>query len=197
VLSSFIAKDDRLEYNGDDNIRSAYNFIRESIMDSKIPVCMPIGFKLLTSTSTGVTAIDREVNCMESMLAVSGNVRDILFVGRTNWLVQSDYLTGEINTGNAKFNSQGEYNVEAVDKGIHLLTAIERIQIAFYVKRDCGYKSMAENVELVGDDGYFPLNTTFSLLSYINVFPLSDNIIRVSYKRGMTPFILNKILKGE
>jgi hypothetical protein len=197
MLSAFVAKDSVLEYTGPDSLKVAYDEIRTAIMDSGIPVRMPIGFTIISATSVGVMAIERESGCMESMPAVSSNVRDILFIGNTNQYVQSKWINGEMTTGNAEFTSQEDTKVDVADTSTHILTSTEKIMIAFYVKRDCGYKSMEENAKIIGEKGYFPLNTTFSLLPYINVLPFTSNGIRVIYKKGMTPMLFNRILKGE
>jgi hypothetical protein len=197
MLSSFIAKDSVIEYTGTAPLRAAYNEIREAIMDANIPVKMPIGFTLLSSGSSGVSAIEREAGCMESMSAVASNIRDILFVGDTNQYVQSVQIEGPITTGNANFYSQEDNPVEVVDKNIYVLTSTTKVKVVFFVEKGCGYKTMEESARAISDKGYFPLNTSFSLLHYIHVLPFDGRAINVRYSKGMTSEIFNRILKGE
>jgi hypothetical protein len=198
MLCNFIAEKSKITYTGEEPLRAAYSEIREAIMDGRIDIHMPIGFKLLSHTSMGLTAIDREVNCMESMPTISVSVKDMLFVGMCNCWVQSKMLTGRISAGNADFTSQGgEVAMEVVDKSVHLLTAIEPIQIALYMEHAHGYKSMEENAATVKDSGYFALSTTFSLFPYVQIRPFNGSEISVVYKRGMTPELFNRVLKGE
>lgn len=196
MLDLFVVRGNEIEAPGVP-IKEAYYELRTAIMDAKIPVSMPIGFKIVTPNSLdSITAVERNSACLESMVAISTNVKDILFVGEHGIWVQSEPLLGQITTGNAAFRSNDKQEVEAVDKTVLMLTAVEQLRIRFFVYTAMGYHSMEENSSVMGENGFFPLNTSHSLLSYIRVLPFDGKSIRVVYKRGMTADIFARILKG-
>lgn len=190
-----------ISYEGD--FTEAYTKFRKAIMDAELPVTMPIGFKIVTDNSMDRTsAIVRNDAALESMVAVSCNVKDIVMVGTADHGVQSNRFEGIGTTGNLTFVSNAKPTVQVIDKTQHIVTAISPLLVRFFVNKAAGYHSMEENAKIIkkgteairNSQSYFPLNTTHSLESYIKVLPMADNQIRVRYTRGMTADLFQQII---
>lgn len=178
------------------SLESGYREFREAIMDGKIPVYMPIGFSLNTPKNVSPTsAIDRNVCCQESMVAIATNVSNLIFIGNISNKITCQEMDGEITTGNASWRSGGKHECKPINPNQHLLTAIAPMSIEFIMNKGTGYHSMAENSKIIGKTICFPLNTSHTLIEYVRVLPLMKNYIEIQYINGMTPETLTQIFK--
>lgn len=180
------------------DVRSAHALFRETILDGKVPVTMPIGFSIISpQTLSLTTAVGRNPSCQEATVAIAANVSGIIFVGANDNIVQSDEATGAITTGSATWKCKGTKNCTPICKDTYLFTGIRPVSIKFFVHQNAGFHPMSENADIIKKSTFFPLNTVHTLIDYVRVLPAYSNGIEVRYYNGMTPELFQRIWNEE
>lgn len=175
-------------------LREGHARLRRVILDGELPITMPVGFALNSPRNTSfISAIDRNHCCQESMIAVAANVANIILVGDMGNIVDIEEQVGVITTGNARWRSMGRYDCRPINPDQHMFTATDPMSVKFVVNKATGYRSMAENAAIIGNDTYFPLNTVHTLTDYIRILPTIEDCIEVRYFYGMTPALFQSI----
>lgn len=195
VFNNIQVRGNRIEVPGKDLVSGYYEF-RRAIMDGEIPVSMPVGFYLNSPKNVSpTTAVDRNHSCQESMVAISANVSNLIFIGNVGKEVSTEEQEGVITTGNATWKSNGRKECYPVNPDQHIMTATAPMAIRFTMLRGTGFHSIADNAKMLGKETWFPLSTSHTLIEYVRVLPLLHNYIEVQYVNGMTADTLQQILQ--
>ena len=180
-----------------------YRHFREMIMDGKLPIKKPIGFKIESVTGMNIaSAVHRNALCAESMATIATAVKELIFVGDMNSWVKSDQHEGAV-TSNLRLTSKDGKPVTVVNKDLYLYTAVEEVCLSFFVLKAAGFQSMKENAKYMEDRvsngaiAFFPMHTYHTLGNHVFVYPYTkgDTTIRVRYANGMTSELFSKIIE--
>lgn len=183
-----------------------YKSFLENVVDSKIPILKPIGFKI-TNASSGIVSskLNKNTDCTESIVTISSRIRELIFLGKPNDYVRTEACEGDIFSDIGMVSGETTL-IEALDPNLCLCTALEGIVLTFFVKRQSGIGTMEENARCIRESqarlgiqsgvSFFPLHTYHTLNTHVMVLPFTegDSTFRVRYARGMTAERFDRIL---
>lgn len=197
ILNELKVTDRGIMCRSEQERKLVHKFIREAVMDRRIPVYKVTGVAITSLTAKSVytaSQIARNKQIGESYVELAVNMLDKTFIVTNNDTLTADLHVGENSLPKVQFKA---YNKEAkcfytnpklcrvIDGNVGMKIAIER---------STGYKSMAQNSETL-KSGFFPCNTDFSINDFVRVLPVVDGIyVPIKFFNGFDVDMFNALL---
>lgn len=177
----------------------AFKFLREAVMDARIPVTKIIGFSLTCSTEyTRITAEGRTGLTLESLVQIATNFTDKILAQDVPNIIACNIPKGRLTADKTLTNFTGfDFNFLYTESEI--LSATQDLSLYLFTLTSTGYRTMLDNsdtmrrIDRENSSSYFPIASYHSLSDFIRFTPF-DGHIHYRFYHGATPSLLKASL---
>lgn len=170
------------------DIKKVYEYLEQAVLDGLIPIYRPIAFRLNNGVDTQHTNINRNFQCLESMLAIAGRLQTILFKDLESLIVKTNPVKGKFTT-DMDFKCRGQ-KISCITKGYYLFTTMDIVELILLCDKCTGFVSMGENADktfkYLKDNTragtYFPVSSYHNLSNDFHILPLDETKNYIEYR---------------
>lgn len=161
----------------------AYRFLREAIMDNRVPTTKVVGFSLTdTNPSYRVTAAERNGLVLESFPTIATNFTDKIIRADIPEIVAFNVTQGRL-TADVQFKMLSGTTFNMLYTNPEILSATRDLTLSICTRTSTGYRTMLENSKVIHNNSYFPISSYHSLSDFIRFLPF-DGHIRYKFYHG-------------